>query len=390
MISTKGVFMRSILALGLLTLASGAFSGTDFGAINFHSSVPNDQLLAMTTDLRYLFDTPVKTSDAEFKSLLGLKEDNGPEMHNWLVNRVRHIIGESFELEDKNIRVLTGYVFPNTPIPQIGQMAGLSQEGESSGVKTIMSNLGSALYLVGKKGVKVRNVMTPVLYGLSLDGETVYATSTRVGIIKVGEGLFFKDFRVTEDELAPANSISRLGTFFHEARHSDGNGKSTGFAHDRCPITHPYANNFACEKSANGSYSVGALTLRNLVANCTACTEKEKTTLQLLVLDSFDRILSGDNARARLSIYEKTKTQYQDILKAYIELAPSATGELKTRIESEMKKITDMLVLIDLHMALLKNDLNKVPAPLDASPEGLFRPVSLQESIRAMSSSKLK
>ncbi len=376
--------MRFILTLGLLTLSTGAISGTNFGAINFHSSVPGDQVSAMSKDLRYLFDSPVNSPDEEFKSLLGISEVSGPAMHNWLVNRVRHIIGESFELNDQNIRVQTGYIFPRTPIPVIGSEAGLNQDGDNDGIKTIMSNLGSALYLVGKQGVKINNVMTPVLYGLNLDGQTVYATSTRVGIIQVGEGLFFKGLQVSENEQAPANSISRLGTFFHEARHSDGNGKSTGFAHDRCPITHPYANSFACEKSSNGSYSVGALTLRNLLANCTDCTEKEKTSLQLLVLDSFDRILSGANSKVRLEIYETTKKQYQEILMAYEEIAPAATGDLKTRIEAEMKKIRDLLALIDIHMALLKSDLNKVPAPLDASPEGSFRPVSLQESIRAM------
>lgn len=383
--------MRFILTLGLLSLATTAFSTTEFGAVKFHSSVPADQVSAMSTDLRYLFDTPVTSSDEEFKSLLGLTNDSGPEMHNWLVNRVRHIIGESFELNDQNIRVQTGYIFPRSPLPEIGHVAGVDQSsGERDSVKTIMSNLGSALYLVGKKGVKIKNVLTPVLYGLSLDGETVYATSTRVGLIQVGEGLFFKDFRVTEDELAPANSISRLGTFFHEARHSDGNGNSTGFAHARCPVTHPYANSFACEKSSNGSYSVGALTLRNLLANCSSCTEAEKTKLQLLVLDSFSRILSGANNRVRLGMYETAKKEYLDILKVYIEMAPSATGDLKTQIEAEMKKIIDILTLIEVHITLLKKDLNAVPAPLDAAPEGYFKPVSLQDSIKAMSASKLK
>lgn len=383
--------MRFILTLSLLSLATAAFSASEYGAMKFHSSVPADQLKAMTTDLNYLFHNPITASDEEFKNSLGISQNSGPQMHNWLVNRVRYIIGESFELNDQNIRVRTGYIFPSTPIPEIEGSADVAQSaGEDDGIKTVMSNLGSALYLVGKKGMKTGNTMTPILYGLALDGETVYATSTRVGIIQVGEGLFFKDFRVTENELAPANSISRLGTFFHEARHSDGNGSSTGFAHARCPVTHPYANNFACEKSSNGSYSVGALTLRNLLANCGACTESEKTKLELLVYDSFSRILSGVNNRIRLGMYQSARKEYQDILVAYKEIAPTATGDLKVKIDAEIKKIEDLLLLIDTHMALLQKDLNATPAPLDGNPEGLYRNVSLSESVRAMNLSKLK
>lgn len=374
--------MRSILTLGLLTLSATAFSATQYGAVKFHSSVPADQLMAMKTDLHYLFNTPVTKPDAEFQSILGLGKNDGPGMHNWLVNRVRHVVGESFELSGSNLKVFTGYTFPNTPMPKIGSEAG--HLDLSAGMKTIMTNVGSALYLVGKQGTKVRNVQTPILYGLNLDGETVYATSTRVGIIQVGEGLFFKDFQISDDELAPANSISRLGTFFHEARHSDGNGLSTGFAHDRCPVTHQFANNFACEKSSNGSYSVGALTLRNLLANCSACSEGEITKLQLQVLDSFNRILSGANARVRLGMYETTKTEYKAILDAYVELAPKATGDLKTKIETEMAKITDILALIEVHMALLRRELNDVPKALDANAEGLYRAVSLEESAGTM------
>lgn len=383
--------MRLLLTLGLLSLSTGAISANQFGAVKFHSSVPADQITAMSTDLSYLFNNPIKNPDEEFKSLLGINQNNGPEMHNWLVNRVRHIIGESFELNDSSIRVQTGYTFPRSPLPEIDQAAGLAESsGENSNIKTIMSNLGSALYLVGKKGMKIRNVLTPVLYGLDLDGETVYATSTRVGIIQVGEGLFFKDFRVTDDELAPSNSISRLGTFFHEARHSDGNGSSTGFAHARCPVTHPYSNNFACEKSSNGSYSVGALTLRNLVANCLTCSDEETAKLELQILDSFNRILSGANNQVRLTMYETAKKEYLDILNVYIEMAPKATGDLRVKIDEEMKKIVDLIVMIETHISLLKKDINNEPAPLSAAPEGSFRSVSLQESTRAMSSSKLK
>lgn len=380
--------MKHLLLATLATTLLNVHAAENFGSIYFHSSVPELQSGALKEDLRYLFKTPILHVDQEFQEMTGLEAVDGPHMHNWIVNRVRYIVGENFQLEN-SLLFQEGFKFPGGDLPSLPGMeqnqGPVTQSLNFSGVKTVMTNVGGALYLMGKVGFEYDNLVMQMLLGLDLDGKEVYATSPRIGILQVGEGLFDEEFRLNADLTAPSNSISRIATLFHEARHSDGNGSSTSFPHALCPSTHAYADHYACENSANGPYSIGALSTRALMLNCTSCDMEEKTALAVATLDSFSRLLSGVNNAMRLMELQKSYTLYSEILQlGETMLGASASDEEKALIEEELASLRTYLQNMLLSMAELKSQLHVIPKPMDAAPEGEWTPVVLESSSESM------
>ncbi|MCM2350880.1 MAG: hypothetical protein NDI69_12730 [Bacteriovoracaceae bacterium] len=370
--------MKLFTTLGLAFALSSAMAGEEYGGINFHSSVPQDQVNALKADINYLYQTPVSTIDAEFQAMTGLPAVDGAHMHNWLINRSKHIIGESFQLTEENIAYWIFHRFPKTPLPDAFKAV---NEDEDEGVVTVMSNIGSALYLLGKK--------QDVLLGLKLDGDKVYAKSTRAGILQVGKGLFLERFRINKgDLLAPANTVSRLGTLFHEARHSDGNSEHTGFVHDECPTGHAYEGHAACEKSSNGSYSLGAVAEKQLLLNCSSCSEKEKSAISAGIADAFSRIVDPKQSAQKAELEKQIKA-YEDVLAVYDTLINLSTPEKKKAYEAEKKKIEQNIEELKLMLA----DLEKQPTvalPLDPAPEGKYDEISIKKSVKLIEKSLKK
>jgi hypothetical protein len=130
------------------------------------------------------------------------------------------------------------------------------------------------------------------LFSLELGGiGTVPFKSPRAGLLEIGPGLFpdLQGHKVQNILL----DVYRASTLFHEARHSDGHGKTLGFFHATCPSWHDYAGKPACDASTNGPYTIGAMVMKNLAAQCTSqCTELTKRALQSLYLDVAGRALS--------------------------------------------------------------------------------------------------
>lgn len=397
--------MKTLLLATLAATMLTAQAAENYGSVRFHSSVPADQIQSMKIDIKYLYTNPIMSTDADFLKASGLTTATGPTLHNWLVNRVKHVVGESFAANESNILINDKYVFPKTPVPDIGLQKFLTgEEGDTpagdatsdDGVKTVMTNLGSALYLTGKIGMEqeqpsifllapAKKVKIQFAMGVNLDGMPVYATSTRVGLLKVGEGLFFEKFRINaKDPNAVANSVNRLATMFHEARHSDGTGLSTGFTHAICPDYHAYGGYAACEKSSNGPYSIGAMAERLLLKNCKACAPEELMAIASGVLDSFSRVLSGKNAAIRLAQYQKVIAQYKTLLTNDRNLIATAPADQKEKIQQEIDKIEKVLGLLNTDVENLKKDLALVPGPMDAKPEGYYQDVSLQNSMASM------
>ena len=382
--------MKILAVLALATTLSQAYAATEYGGMKFHSTVERGQFEAMRADLKYLFQTPITAPDAEFMRVAQVSTNTGPGLHNWLLNRVRYIIGERYQLVESNIVFQPGK-YPSTPLPDFPEepeatpnkgSPNKSGDEPSSDVKTVMTNLGSALYMQGKQ--------YNVYYGLKFDGEVVYAKSTRVGLLQVGEGLFDPGFLLNPDLVAPANSVSRLSTFFHEARHSDGSGKSTGFGHDLCPKGHPYFGYYACEASSNGSYTVGGLAQRNLLNNCSACSPKEKAMLTAGVADSFGRIVKKDNAK-KIAQNKKTIEVYTQLIGTYKKIL-TASGDInRTNINLEIKRLEAEIVRLNAEVRTLETQqASSKPLPLESNPEGTWTPVSLQESTNMMEKSLRK
>lgn len=407
--------MKFLAVLSLSAILTSAIAAEEYGGITFYSNVEPQQTESMKNDLNYLYNTPISKVDQEFLKVAELPSGDGKNMHNWLLNRVRHVVGESFVLNEQTIAIgilqMLTFKFPDTPIPPIylenlpddkepeapeskpededksalGPIGPVEPEpiplpeNEDDAPKIVMSNLGSAVYMMGK--------MSKVLLGIKVDDEKIYAKSPRVGIIQVGEGLFFKDFMLNKDNVnAPANSISRLGTFFHEARHSDGTGISTTFAHDICPEGHPMAGYAACEASGNGPYTIGALTERHLIRNCTSCSNEELGGLTMKVADSFSRIIDKTMIEKRQAVEEQI-AMLEVIAKMYEEALKTADEAQKAQIMAEVELLkAEYNRLVGILIGLMVQP-DSLPAPRDASPEGKFETVSLKESTKLMDKS---
>lgn len=377
--------MKILAVLALATTLTQAYAAQEFGGMKFHSTVDREQFEAMRADLKYLYQNPVTTVDADFLRIAQLSANNGPAMHNWLLNRVRYIIGERYTLDDNNVVQARGK-FPATPLPDAPEepetptKSSPNKGGDepSSDIKTVMTNMGGALYTLGKEH--------NIFFGLKFDGELVYATSPRTGILQVGEGLFDPNFRYNENLIAPSNSVSRLATLFHEARHSDGTGKSTSFGHSLCPKGHPYFGHYACESSSNGSYTIGALSQRSLLTNCGGCSTKEKAALTAAVADSFSRLIKADNA-TKIAQTRQTIETYTKLIGTYKGLL-NVEGANKTTIQLEIRRLEAEVVRLNAELRTLQTQTSSSTLlPLDPNPEGIWTPVTLQKSMEMMEKS---
>ncbi len=364
--------MRVLSLLILTTLSLPTFARS-FGGISFHSTVTKSQSDFLSADLRYLYTHTYTVKDADLLRIGGVGKIDGPNLHNWLLNRVRFVVGESYVIEN-NLLEAKGFKFPESPVPAPSTARDTSPRARGS-VKTIMSNLGAMLYVTGKQNGK--------LLGVKFDGLQLMMTSPRQGLLKVGEGLFLARTQLNKDLNAEMNSLFRLGTLFHEARHSDGNAESTGFMHAVCPANHPYSGFAACETSGNGSYTIGATSLRQFTQNCTTCTEDEKSFLELSILDSFSRVLVNGRP-GRIQSLQKLKGSYIGVIESYEGLG---TTEATTQAEKFKTKVEDLD--LDIEALLLIEGLDEVvKAPfLNAAPEGKWLPIPLAQSMKLMEAS---
>lgn len=366
--------MKKLAALTVALTLSSAYAAEHFAGIEFHSSVPQEQVDALKVDLSYLYKNPIKSPVSAFAAMTELSTTDGANMHNWLLNRVKYIVGETYELSNDNIVVKRFHTFPNTPLPPAFEsMTGTDE------VTTVMSNIGAAVYLIGKK--------EKMLFGLKLDNSKVYAKSPRTGILQVGRGLFLEKFAINKDLLSNANSISRLGTLFHEARHSDGHGAHTGFTHAICPEGHGYAGYAACEKVNNGPYSLGAVTEVHLLQNCGSCSTKDKSILSTRAADSLARVVDADLA-TQIHRLKNAIASADELIKTYEELATKYPDKVHL-IETDMNKVKRKKEEYERRLFVLEKIKPSITS-YDPKPEGDFRDISLKDSVKAMESSLKK
>lgn len=365
--------MKMTVAILFSLHTSLSLAASSFGGVQFHSQLPVHQVELLKLDLRYLFSAPTTTTSPELGRNLQLPIVDGPHLHNALVNRIRWLIPADFSLDIPNLIHRRSSKFADTPVPDEAKTEDLLPS------EITVSNVGGTLYLSGK--------VSKVTLGLNLDGTAVYATSPRVGIAQVGDALFAPASLVKSNPKAPANSIARLGIFFHGARHSDGSGKSTGFKHTTCPTGHDYAGKAACDLSSNGPYTISAQVERHLMLNCTSCSETDKTKLAANVADSLSRVLKNSDGqvitqlRTLISTYEETREMYQQMLE--VANAPQAS-DIRREITKLDTKIKDLKVRLADQLAQANM---QAPVLWESKPEGQFTNISLQTSTKAMQQS---
>jgi hypothetical protein len=230
------------------------------GNIRFDRSIPRADYVLIAKDFHSIrsmtFDHAKSSSVIQ---VMKLKDASASGVLAWLEDRVKYIL-------DKE-----GYLY-----------------GTSSSPGVQADNYGAMMYALDLKypgsGFGVVDI-----HGTG----TVIITSPRAGLVRLGPGLFDAEKDLSSHKIAISLSLHRLGTFYHEARHSDGNGRSLTFSHELCPPGHDLADKYACDKSTNGPYTIGALFQKAAMDSCSSCSIMGKSVLKMYIADSLSRVLPG-------------------------------------------------------------------------------------------------
>lgn len=358
---------KATILMLTIALSSPVFAAEKFGHVNFHSSVLPEQKEALKKDFIYLFTRENKEADQGFLSLTKLPNASGPQIYNYAVNRVKFIMGESTDM-NQMATMVGGYTFPKSPLSKLWPEP--TKAPEPTGSMVIMSNQGAALYYYGKSN--------QLMFQVDFDGRKINITSPRIGLTQIGQGLFHPDKSINRVLHSEANTISRLGTILHEGRHSDGNGKSTGFLHMYCPEGHSMARRGACDYMANGPYTMGALTMRQLLKNCVKCSEVDKGAISAKILDSFNRVM-GPNPQAKFIAVQKKINAHQKIISEY---RRNTTAD-QAKVAEEIAKLERELDVMKKEIAALR--LKNTPAEAWSDlPEGDHKTYPLAETTAEM------
>lgn len=281
-----GVSMRHALLCFFVVSLSSCGRKTSFtpGAqglegrwgIQYDGSVPEDQHKLIEADLATLSSLNLPTPSDNETRIVGNTDFSGRGLMNWLTARVAYIVGESYQWETLKHKEREIEISPRTY-----EQASLFATAPT--IKTVMENTTGYVYLTGRED--------GAIYSLPLNGNYVLIKTPRRGAIGIGEGLF-TTYRIkssTPDRLA--NQLLRLAVFFHEARHSDGNGSNACFPHELCP-SGTYQGKHACERNLNGPYAVEAVILQAFYRACRGCTRAELDGFNRYIADAESRLLS--------------------------------------------------------------------------------------------------
>lgn len=292
----KTFIMATLLASSVLVQAND---------IILSEKIKNSYRTKLERDMSVLENLKLKTATPRTLEVMGISTLNATTASKWLNDRVNYVIEEdalsivklllkrTIYVEQSNISFPNAEILPYSQDPKYQLLKAPLLTQKDSGSITVMSNIGAALYMAGKSSNNLYGIK--ISRGLLKRQIKVAVDSPRAGVIQVGEGLFHRSFSInSQNENSFSNSLNRLATFFHEARHSDGNAASLSFAHSKCPATHDLAGKDACDESLNGPYTIGYLMTIEMIKSCDEnCSEREKEILKLTALDSAGRIMNN-------------------------------------------------------------------------------------------------
>lgn len=278
----------------------------DSGHYILAGNLTRREQLRIKADLRYLSQIESHMSFNGMDKLFDFTEANNLTLNSWLADRVKYIVANSMDLDNSLVETKETMVYENpqiVPDAILDAYPALKDRGfreESKGIM-VAANVGALVYIIGKvQGSTVVGLDIPY-YGV------VPVKSSRVGLVQAGPGysMSLGDFSSRNPKLefgsdpinnleSEGNIINRLGTLFHEARHSDGSGKHIGFMHVKCPEGHDFAGIPACDGALNGAYSVGAAATVVLAKQCKNCSALEMSKLKLEIVDSLNRVIKLD------------------------------------------------------------------------------------------------
>jgi hypothetical protein len=259
---------------------------TEVAGLKLMAGLPDDQVerIKRGFDALKRFDFSPKNT-AAIRRIMGIREVNEASLLAWLDDRVQAVVGESYDIDDHLIRQDRCYRYAEGGVlPELEQIA--VETGDSSErVAIVMRNVGVSAYYDAKRSDRLTYTEIPGIGKLPI-------TSPRVGIIQIGESLFDPDNQTSPKRPeAAGNSVYMLSSFFHEARHSDGHGKTMGFFHAACPKGHSLEGTLSCDRSLNGPYAVDAAMTEAMLRGCPDCTASDREQLRTMIADYHNRIL---------------------------------------------------------------------------------------------------
>ena len=334
--------------------------------IKLSRNLPSNQENLLLRDFEVLKNMKFKyKADEETFKVMGIRNLNNKTYIKWLEDRVQYII-EDMNEDDIYSSILTlsnTHRFDN--IGEFPEYDTVDEEVEKNpNVMTIMSNMGSALYEMGKD----MNILLGMKFKESLwSSEIIKFSSPRTGMIMVGEGHFHERFLINKhNHKATSNSLSRLATLYHEARHSDGAGINLGFGHAVCPKGHDYYNFYACDKTLNGPYSIDVVVMKEMIKNCNDCTLTDKEKFKMKIIDAKNRVIKE---------YDEERTSVNDemvALELRLKLLKMSSGLdistiLKKKDQVEIQEINEKLAILKEANTI---STHKISKHIDPSPEG--------------------
>jgi hypothetical protein len=367
-LKTPKIILLAVLGLIAGYAVAAEVDTATYGGFTFSNQMPAEQVAVLKSDIKFLYDLPVMKDSNNFQKYTGLKVIDGPNIHNWMLNRIRYLLPESENLDDMSGSVNQSYPYANggrSSLPEKGAMNRLD------GDVVLATNFGGGLYLNGKQ--------SKILSTALVNGRNRPVLSPRIGLVQVSDDYFSPETMPNPEADAAINHLFRISILFHEARHSDGNGVSTGFPHDLCPKNHAYEGQRGCDKFDNASYGMEARFERILSKNCPTCQPADIEVLRMMSLDNFSRLISSPATTAKVSRLQETLSTYKfivDICKSKEvqddECAPAKMKETQGHF-NEVRNQLELLVRSETG--------KKVARPVaDAKPEGYFEDISLEKS----------
>lgn len=282
----KGPVLSFSVFLSALFLTSATAFSAPLSFL-FASDLPARQKQTVLSDLNVLNQLQFSDQQGKASRVFGVPL-NSENLKQWLSERSRYIVSETFNYS-ASVKVVTpNFIYPNADLLPYREVTPKQKNNDDSQkIVTVMTNMGAHIYVQGKKA---KNLLSADIAGIG----PVTITSPRTGIFKVGEGLFVPLIKEdSNDYVSFGNSLRRLAVYFHEARHSDGNGKSLGFLHAPCPASKGVLEGFyACDRNQNGPYTIEGSFLRSAVDSCRNCNRREKEALRNIYADKFNRVVT--------------------------------------------------------------------------------------------------
>lgn len=264
---------------------------TGAGTINFDPSMNPAKVSLLMNDLNNINTFSQISPSPYFLQTLNIPNAYPQTLYNWLNLRIEYILSENFNIQ-------SGY-----PISSFAPPPNQSNGAYSFGNGSLLFDYIPFAASQGELLVTAYNVgalyylssfSSGTLYALPLPWGNIPVSSPRVGVIQIMPGLFSPSITNESTPQTPLASLLRLAVLFHEARHSDGNGQTTGFQHVPC-WNGNYQGQEICDNYSNGSYAVEYYVFQALISQCSQCSPQEMLTSQALLMDLSSRINYGSS-----------------------------------------------------------------------------------------------